>query len=61
MILVKINGNDATCKKIIEDENGITLIGYNLSVFPPKHFTKSEMKKTPVSIIGKVVEIRRKV
>lgn len=59
--IVEVNGNEATCKKVVKDENGLTLVGYNVSVFPPKHFTGVEVEKLPISILGKVVEIRRKV
>jgi len=58
--IVLINGNEATCKKIKITDNGITLIGYNLSVYEPHFYTKEEIASLPVSVIGKVVELRRK-
>ena len=58
--IVLINGNEATCKKIKITDNGITLIGYNLSVYEPHFYTNEEIASLPVSVIGKVVELRRK-
>lgn len=58
--IVLINGNEATCKKIKITDNGITLIGYNLSVYEPHFYTNEEIASMPVSVIGKVVELRRK-
>ena len=58
--IVLINGNEATCKKIKITDNGITLIGYNLSVYEPRFYSNEEIASLPVSVIGKVVELRRK-
>ena len=58
--IVLINGNEATCKKIKITDNGITLIGYNLSVYEPHFYTNEEIASLPIFIIGKVVELRRK-
>jgi repressor LexA len=58
--IVLINGDEATCKKIKITDNGITLIGYNLSVYEPHFYTNEEIASLPIFIIGKVVELRRK-
>lgn len=58
--VVLVNGNDATVKEIQLSEAGLTLIGHNPAVFPPKFYTKEEVIALPVTIIGKVVEMRRK-
>lgn len=57
--IVLVNGNDATCKKVKFNDNGITLIGYNPSVYEPHFYTNEEIASLPLSIIGKVVELRR--
>lgn len=57
--IVLVNGCDATCKKIKFNDNGITLIGYNPSVYEPHFYTNDEIESLPISIIGKVVELRR--
>ncbi len=57
--IVLINGNDATCKKIKKTETGIMLMPFNPS-YDPLFFTNEEIEKLPISIIGKVVELRAK-
>lgn len=58
--IVLIDGMDATVKRIHITAGGITLIGDNPAVFPPHFYTNDEIDTLPVKIIGKVVEIRRK-
>lgn len=57
--IVLVNGSDATCKKVKFNSNGITLIGYNPSVYEPHFYTNEEIASLPIDIIGKVVELRR--
>lgn len=68
--VVMVNGWDGTFKKVIKDEENktITLQPINTSLdeegkplYEAKKYTEEEIKKLPVKIIGKVVEIRRKV
>lgn len=59
--IVLVNGEEATVKKIKIGSNGITLIGFNLSVYEPHFYTSEEIENFPVTIIGKVVELRRKI
>lgn len=58
--IVLINGNDATCKQIQKQQTGITLIGYNVGVYSPTFYTNKEIEDLPIVILGKVVEVRRK-
>lgn len=58
--VVIVNGQDATVKKIVKQENGLLLIATNQAVFPPKFYDIAEMKSSPVRILGKVVELRAK-
>lgn len=58
--IVLVNGTDATCKKIQKQENGITLIGYNTAVYSPTFYTIKQIEDLPVRVLGKVIEIRRK-
>ena len=58
--VVLIDGNDATVKKITLHENGVSLIPYN-PAFEPLFFDNQEIEELPVRILGKVVEIRRKI
>jgi len=57
--VVLINGDDATVKKVVKHETGIILQPINPS-YDPLSFTKKEVNKLPVRIIGTVVELRRK-
>ena len=57
--IVLVDGNDATCKKVKFNANGITLIGYNASVYEPHYYTNEEILSLPIQVIGKVVELRR--
>lgn len=59
LAIVLVNGNDATCKKIAKHENGITLISFNPS-YAPMFYTNEEIQTLPVTILGKVVELRGK-
>lgn len=57
---VLINGDAATCKKVVKQEGGILLIAYNAAVYQPHFYSNAEVKRLPITIIGKVVELRRK-
>ena len=57
--ILLINGDEATVKKVVRMDNGIDLIAMN-PYYPIKHFTKEEINKIPVKIIGKVVEARKR-
>lgn len=58
--VVLINGNEATLKRVKKQENGITLIANNISVYEPHFYTNDEIEKLPVQILGEVVELRGK-
>lgn len=57
--VVYINGYDATLKKVIKQQDGIMLQPINPDYEPKKYDYNDEL--FPVSILGIVVEIRRKV
>lgn len=58
-VIVLVNGDDATCKKLQKTDNGIMLVSTNPK-YPPMFFTKEEIQTKPVVILGKVVELRQK-
>ena len=58
--VVIVNGCDATIKKIIKQENGIVLMATNQDVFPPKFYDYKDINSLPLTILGKVVELRAK-
>ncbi len=57
--IIMVNGDDATCKRVMHHENGLSLVSNN-PTFQPRFFTAKEIEKLPVQIIGKVVELRGK-
>ena len=59
LAVVLVNGNDATVKKFYMNDNGVTLISTNPS-YEPFYYSKEQVEKLPVQIIGKVVELRAK-
>lgn len=58
--IVLVNGNEATIKEVKESPAGITLIGHNVAVFTPHFYSNKEIEELPVRVIGKAVEVRRK-
>lgn len=58
--IVLVNGDSATVKKVVKHADGISLIAYNAASYPPHFYTKKEITTLPVTIIGKVVELRGK-
>jgi repressor LexA len=58
--VVLVNGEEATLKKVIKQENGIMLVATNQDVYQPKFYSNDDIETLPVEIIGKVVELRRK-
>lgn len=58
--IVLVNGNEATVKRVKKQEEGITLIATNTSVYEPHFYSNKEIKNLPVQILGKVVELRGK-
>ena len=59
IVIVLINGDSATCKRLVKYQEGITLISFNPSYEPMKYSNKEIIDK-PIKIIGKVVENRQK-
>ena len=59
IVIVTVNGTDATCKRLRKYRDGIELISNNPS-YEPIFFTNEEIESKPVRIIGRVVELRAK-
>ena len=57
--VVRINGDEATLKKVHKSPDGITLIAYNPAVYEPHFYSNKEIEELPVEIDGKVVEMKR--
>lgn len=56
---VMVNGEEATLKKVIVRQNGITLIPLN-PAYSPLNFNKEQIKNLPVRCFGVAVEVRGK-
>lgn len=59
IVIAMINGNDATCKRLVKYAGGISLVSLN-SKYTPMMFSNQEILEKPVRILGKVVELRGK-
>lgn len=59
IVIVTVNGTDATCKRLRKYRDGIELVSNNPS-YEPIFFTNEEIENKPVKIIGRVVELRAK-
>lgn len=59
IVIAKVNGDDACCKRLLKHADGITLLSFNQD-YEPLSFNKQDIVSLPVSIIGKVVELRGK-
>lgn len=57
--VVLVNGDEATVKKFYKLDNGVHLISTNTR-YDPFFYTPDEVNTLPVSVIGKVVELRAK-
>ena len=59
LVIVLVNGDSATCKKLAKYPSGIRLIPFN-QAYEPLFYSKEEIENKPVRIIGRVVENRQK-
>lgn len=59
IVMVKVDGEENTLKRVQIGENGITLIADNPSVYPTKFYTAEQVKDLPVQIMGVVTKLIR--
>ena len=57
--VVLVNGDEATLKKVVKHENGISLVPFN-PTYSPMFYTNEEVASLPVRIVGRVIELRGK-
>ena len=57
---VMVNGDDATFKKVLKNEAGITLMPLNEEKYEPIFYSNKQIKELPITVIGVAKEIRRK-
>lgn len=58
--VVLVNGDSATVKKIKKGPDGVMLIPIN-TAYEPMYYSNSDIERLPVTILGKVVELRGKI
>jgi repressor LexA len=59
IVIATVNGDDATCKRLVKYADSIALVSLNTK-YEPMIFTREDIEQKPVRIIGKVVELRGK-
>lgn len=59
IVIALVNGNDGVCKRLKKYDGSIALVSINAN-YEPLYFTNKDIADKPVRIIGKVVELRRK-
>lgn len=57
--IVMVNKNDATCKRVRKYRDGIELVSNN-PMYEPMFYSNEQISTLPVTIIGRVVELRAK-
>lgn len=58
--IVFVNGEEATMKKVLKQPTGITLVAFNPAVYEPHYYSNEQIASLPITIYGKVVELRGK-
>lgn len=59
IVIATVNGDEAMCKRLRKYKDGIGLLSINPG-YESYEFSNEEILEMPVTIIGKVVELRRK-
>ena len=57
--LVKVNGDEATIKRVEIKDNGIMLLADNIDVYPPHFYTSEDVQMLPVEVQGVVTRLIR--
>lgn len=57
--VVLVNGDEATVKRLMKQDGGLLLQPFN-PAYPPLFYSWNDVEEKPVSIVGKVVELRGK-
>lgn len=58
--IVLVDGEDATAKQVKESADGITLIGHNAAIYTPQFYSHQDIETLHLRIIGRAIELRRK-
>ena len=58
--LVRINGDELTVKHVRWTMDGLWVMAENKDVFPDRFYSVKEISTIPIQVVGKAVEVRRK-
>lgn len=58
-VIALVNGDEATCKRLRKYRDGIELISNN-PAYKPMFYSNEDIRSKPITILGKVVELRGK-
>ena len=59
LTVIKVDGETATVKYVEVTDNGVWLRAENKDVFEDKFYTAREIMALPVTIVGRVTELKR--
>ena len=59
LVIAMVNGDDAVCKRLKKYADGIALLSNN-PLYEPMYFSNKDIAEKPVTILGKVKELRAK-
>lgn len=59
LVIAMVNGNNAVCKRLKKYAEGIALVSNN-PLYEPMYFSNKDIAEKPVTILGKVKELRAK-
>ena len=57
--IVCVNGDHATCKKVMKQDGGILLQPLN-PAYPTVFYSMEQIEQIPITILGRVIELRAK-
>lgn len=57
--VVLVNGDFATVKRVVKRDNGLMLVALNRD-YEPMFYTNDEVEQLPITILGRVMELRAK-
>lgn len=57
--IVCVNGDQATCKKILKQSTGIMLVPFN-PAYETVFYSNEDISEIPITVLGRVVELRAK-
>lgn len=60
IVIVTVNGQEGTCKKIKRYPDALALISLN-QLYEPIMYTWQEVEQLPVKVVGKVIQARREI